>query len=188
MPPITLYFLQASRCIRTAWLLEELGLDYELVFSDRVNQKAPEDFKLASGNPLGKFPTIKDGKLTIGESGAINEYVSDTFDRTNSRVYLAFIVICARHTIKKGNCFPRIRLSASKSVSGFMRRKQPSLYTRWPFFTQGGMSKMCPKVHSKQQRSAWLLTCRTTCRGSRLSFRFLQVSFCAEIMSQPRTL
>jgi glutathione S-transferase len=51
MPPITLYFLQASRCIRTAWLLEELGLDYELVFSDRVNQKAPEDFKLASGNP-----------------------------------------------------------------------------------------------------------------------------------------
>ncbi|KAH3920719.1 hypothetical protein HBH56_008930 [Parastagonospora nodorum] len=81
MPPITLYFLQASRCIRTAWLLEELGLDYELVFSDRVNQKAPEDFKLASGNPLGKFPTIKDGKLTIGESGAINDYLCETYDK-----------------------------------------------------------------------------------------------------------
>lgn len=75
MPPITLYFLQASRSIRTAWLLEELGLDYEVKFSDRVNQKAPEEFKLASGNPLGKFPTIKDGNLTIGESGAISEYV-----------------------------------------------------------------------------------------------------------------
>jgi glutathione S-transferase len=75
MAPITLYFLQASRCIRTAWLLEELDLDYELVFSDRVNQKAPEEFKLASGNPLGKFPTLKDGKITVYESGAINEYV-----------------------------------------------------------------------------------------------------------------
>jgi glutathione S-transferase len=73
MPPITLYFLQASRSIRTAWLLEELGLDYDVRFSDRVNQKAPEQFKLDSGNPLGKFPTLKDGKLTIGESGAINE-------------------------------------------------------------------------------------------------------------------
>jgi glutathione S-transferase len=75
MPPITLYFLQASRSIRTAWLLEELGLDYEVKFSERVNQKAPEAFKLVSGNPLGKFPTLQDGKLTIIESGAINEYI-----------------------------------------------------------------------------------------------------------------
>ena len=74
MPPITLYFLQASRCIRTAWLLEELGLDYEVKFSDRTSaSKAPEDFKLASGNPLGKFPTIKDGDLIVYESGAISE-------------------------------------------------------------------------------------------------------------------
>lgn len=74
MPPITLYFLQSSRCIRTAWLLEELGLDYELKFSDRTPaSKAPEDFKLASGNPLGKFPTIKDGDLVVHESGAISE-------------------------------------------------------------------------------------------------------------------
>jgi glutathione S-transferase len=77
MPPITLWFLQASRSIRTAWLLEELGLDYDLKFSDRVNQKAPEQFKLDSGNPLGKFPTIKDGKLTICESGNITEYANE---------------------------------------------------------------------------------------------------------------
>ncbi|KAH7405689.1 glutathione S-transferase [Phaeosphaeria sp. MPI-PUGE-AT-0046c] len=81
MAPITLYFLQASRCIRIAWLLEELGLDYEVKFSDRENQKAPEEFKLASGNPLGKFPTIKDGKLTIGESGAITDYLCETYDK-----------------------------------------------------------------------------------------------------------
>ncbi|KAH9866349.1 hypothetical protein IAQ61_008354 [Plenodomus lingam] len=46
MPQITLWFLQASRSIRTAWLLEELGLDHDLKFSERANQKAPEDFKI----------------------------------------------------------------------------------------------------------------------------------------------
>jgi glutathione S-transferase len=76
MPPITLYFLQASRCIRTAWLLEELKLDYDLQFSDRTAaSKAPDEFKQASGNPLGKFPTLRDGERVVYESGAITEYV-----------------------------------------------------------------------------------------------------------------
>ena len=75
MPKITVFFLQASRCIRTVWLLEELGLPYEIEFADRENQKAPQPFKEKSGNPLGKFPTLTDGELTIFESGAITEYV-----------------------------------------------------------------------------------------------------------------
>ncbi|KAI8937466.1 hypothetical protein NX059_005186 [Plenodomus lindquistii] len=81
MPDITLWFLQASRCIRTAWLLEELGLDYNLKFSERVNQKAPEQFKLDSGNPLGKFPTLQDGNLTVCESGAISDYLCEKYDK-----------------------------------------------------------------------------------------------------------
>jgi hypothetical protein len=72
---ITLYFLQASRSIRIAWLLEELGLEYKSVFFPRENNKAPSDFKSQSGNTLGKAPCIKDGGLTIGESGAITEWV-----------------------------------------------------------------------------------------------------------------
>lgn len=75
MPDITLYFLQASRCIRTAWQLEELDLDYTLEFTDRENGKAPQHFKEASGDALGKFPLIKDGELIVTESGAIAEYV-----------------------------------------------------------------------------------------------------------------
>lgn len=74
MPPITLWFLQASRSIRTAWLLEELNLDYELKFSDRTaEKKAPPEFKKACKNPLGKFPTLWDGDLAVYESGAITE-------------------------------------------------------------------------------------------------------------------
>jgi glutathione S-transferase len=75
MPDITLYFLQASRSIRTAWQLEELGLDYKLEFSERENGKAPQHFKDASSDALGKFPLLKDGELVVGESGAIAEYV-----------------------------------------------------------------------------------------------------------------
>jgi len=79
-PPITLYFLQASRCIRTAWLLEALSLPYTVKFSDRVNNKAPQDFKSASGNPLGKFPTLVHGDTTVYESGAITEFLCEKYD------------------------------------------------------------------------------------------------------------
>jgi glutathione S-transferase len=71
--PVTVFFLQASRSIRTVWLLEELGVPYEVKFSNRVNQRAPQEFKDASENPMGKFPTIKDGDVTVFESGAITE-------------------------------------------------------------------------------------------------------------------
>jgi glutathione S-transferase len=72
MPQLTLWFLQASRCIRTAWLLEELGLDYKVEFSARENGVAPADFKKRAGG-LGKFPTLQDGDRYVYESGAIAE-------------------------------------------------------------------------------------------------------------------
>jgi hypothetical protein len=83
---ITLYFLQASRSIRIAWLLEELGLEYKSVFFPRENNKAPLDFKSQSGNTLGKAPSLKDGRLTIGESGAITECVSSSPSECNNGI------------------------------------------------------------------------------------------------------
>ncbi|KAK8165315.1 glutathione S-transferase [Phyllosticta citrichinensis] len=62
MPPITLYFLQSSRSIRTAWLLEELSLDYDVKFSGRMaDGRASQEDRDAVGTAMGKFPTIKDG-------------------------------------------------------------------------------------------------------------------------------
>ena len=75
-PDITLWFLQASRAIRIAWLLEELDLPYTLISSQRApNGLAPAEFQEKIPNPLGKSPTIKDGELVVTESGAIVEYV-----------------------------------------------------------------------------------------------------------------
>jgi len=48
-------------------------LPYKVEFANRVNQKAPQEFKDASGSGLGKFPTLKDGDLVVYESGAIIE-------------------------------------------------------------------------------------------------------------------
>ncbi|KAK1057353.1 hypothetical protein LTR33_013666 [Friedmanniomyces endolithicus] len=79
MAPIILYFLQASRSIRIAWLLEELGLDYEVKAAEREGQKAPQWIKDEAGG-LGKFPVLKDGEVFLYESGNITEYLCDKYD------------------------------------------------------------------------------------------------------------
>jgi glutathione S-transferase len=71
---ITVYFLGASRAIRAAWLLEELGLTYDLVSEDRAsNGLAMPEFQAKIPAPLKKSPTIKDGDIVVQESGAIME-------------------------------------------------------------------------------------------------------------------
>ncbi|KAF2709744.1 glutathione S-transferase [Pleomassaria siparia CBS 279.74] len=83
-PSITLWFLQASRSIRIAWLLEELHQDYNLKFFDRMsNMKAPDEFKSGCGNALGKAPSLQDGDVTVFESGAITEYLCEKYDEEN---------------------------------------------------------------------------------------------------------
>jgi glutathione S-transferase len=84
-PDITLHFLQASRCIRTAWQLHLLGLDYNLKFSDRENGLAPAAFKAGAGG-LGKFPTLEDHGRLIYESGNICEY-----DQTSNAILRFFL-------------------------------------------------------------------------------------------------
>lgn len=89
-PNITLYFLNASRSIRIAFLLEALDLPYTLVCAERApNGLAPPDFKArirAAGQPLGKSPTLVDGAIVISESGAIVEYLLDTYDTNHDLI------------------------------------------------------------------------------------------------------
>jgi len=71
---LTLHFAPMSRAVRSLWLLEELGLPYEL------NQMAfhPKDLKSDAHrkrHPLGRVPVLEDGDVTLWESGAITEYL-----------------------------------------------------------------------------------------------------------------
>ena len=69
-----LYFAPNSRAVRIAWLLEELGLSYEIekyLVGDRA-LRTPEYYKL---HPMGRVPVLEDGKVIIYESGAIVQYL-----------------------------------------------------------------------------------------------------------------
>lgn len=72
---ITVHHLGVSQSERIVWLMEELGLPYELRRYDRDPQTrlAPAAYKAL--HPMGTAPVITDGDLTLGESGAIMEYI-----------------------------------------------------------------------------------------------------------------
>jgi glutathione S-transferase len=77
---ITVHHLENSRSQRVLWLLEELKLPYEVrrYERDRKTMLAPPELRQV--HPLGKSPVVTDGELTVAESGAIVEYLLDTYD------------------------------------------------------------------------------------------------------------
>ncbi len=76
---IVVHHLNNSRSQRVLWLLEELGIEYEIKFYERdaKTMMAPESLRQV--HPLGKSPVITDADLAITESGAIIEYLVDRY-------------------------------------------------------------------------------------------------------------
>ena len=72
---IVVHHLNNSRSQRILWLLEELGLDYDIKRYQRDPKTMLAPPELRRIHPLGKSPVITDGDLTLAESGAIVEYV-----------------------------------------------------------------------------------------------------------------
>ncbi len=72
---ITIHHLNNSRSHRILWLMEELGLPYEIVHYQRDPQTRLAPPELRKVNPLGKAPVIVDDGRTVIESAAIVDYV-----------------------------------------------------------------------------------------------------------------
>jgi glutathione S-transferase len=72
---ITLHHLNNSRSQRILWLMEELGLPYEIQRYQRDPRTMLAPPSLRAVHPLGKSPVITDGELTLAESGAIIDYL-----------------------------------------------------------------------------------------------------------------
>ncbi|MBW4577332.1 MAG: glutathione S-transferase [Aphanothece sp. CMT-3BRIN-NPC111] len=76
---LTVHHLNNSRSQRILWLLEELGLEYEIKRYERDPKTMLAPASLREVHPLGKSPVITDGTLTIAESGAIVEYLVEHY-------------------------------------------------------------------------------------------------------------
>ena len=76
---IIVHHLNNSRSQRILWLLEELGLPYEIKRYQRDAKTMLAPPELLKVHPLGKSPVITDGGVTVAESGAIVEYLLDTY-------------------------------------------------------------------------------------------------------------
>ena len=74
---ITVHHLNNSRSQRILWLLEELGVPYELKRYQRDPATMLAPAALRAVHPLGKSPVITEGDLTLAESGAIIEYLAE---------------------------------------------------------------------------------------------------------------
>ena len=78
---ITVHHLNNSRSQRILWLLEELGIPYEIKRYQRDPKTMLAPPELRAVHPLGKSPVITDGEVTLAESGAIIEYLAERYDR-----------------------------------------------------------------------------------------------------------
>ena len=75
---MVVHHLRPSRAERILWLLEEIGLDYEVVTYERTPAfRSPPD--LFEVHPLGKSPVVVKGDLVLVESGAIVEYLVENY-------------------------------------------------------------------------------------------------------------
>lgn len=86
---LKLHFVSGTRAGRIAWLLEELGIEYELNHM-QFSAKDLKNDAYRKISPLGRIPVLEDGDVTIYESGAIVEY------------------ILARHTENNGGLKPEV--------------------------------------------------------------------------------
>jgi glutathione S-transferase len=76
---ILVHHLNNSRSQRILWLLEELGLPYEVKRYQRDAKTMLAPPELRAVHPLGKSPVISDGDVTLAESGAIIEYLAGKY-------------------------------------------------------------------------------------------------------------
>lgn len=82
---LTVHHLENSRSQRVLWLLEELGVEYQIERYGRDKQTSLAPPELKEIHPLSKAPVVVDNGVIVAESGAIIEYLVHTYDNGHLR-------------------------------------------------------------------------------------------------------
>lgn len=75
----TLYWCPQTRAARAMWMLEELGIDYDLKIIDVRDDVAKKDPDFLRASPMGKVPALNDGDAVLSDSAAICMYMADKY-------------------------------------------------------------------------------------------------------------
>jgi glutathione S-transferase len=75
---LVLYHHPFSRAATVVWMLEEVGVEYQLRFVD-FSAGAHKSAEFLALNPMGKLPTLSDGDEVVTEVAAIGLYLADRF-------------------------------------------------------------------------------------------------------------
>jgi glutathione S-transferase len=139
---ITVHHLNNSRSQRVLWLLEELGVLYEVkrYQRDAKTMLAPRELKQV--HPLGKSPMITDNGSTIAETGAIIEYLLEAYgdgrlipkpgtpERLRYTYWLHYAEGSAMTPLLLKLVFTHIPASAPGLMRGFLRTVMKQVQTR----------------------------------------------------------
>jgi glutathione S-transferase len=74
-----LFWAPQTRAQRGIWLLEEAGVEYEMVRIELGDEESRATEGFLEASPMGKVPALVDGEVSMAESAAICLYVADRY-------------------------------------------------------------------------------------------------------------
>lgn len=176
---ITVHHLNNSRSQRILWLLEELGLEYEVKRYERDPETMLAPDSLRSVHPLGKSPIITDEELTLAESGAIVEYLVERYDNgrlaplvgTSDRLRYTYWLHYA-----EGSAMPplvmQLIFNQVEEKSPFFLRPVAKVITRQvkQTYLEPQISQQLGYMEAELEKSTWFVGDEFTAADIQLSF------------------
>lgn len=181
---LIVHHLNNSRSQRVLWLLEELGIEYEIKYYERDAQTMLAPPELRQVHPLGKSPVITDGDITVAESGAITEYIvnhygngklipaPDTSERLRYTYWLHYAEGSAMPPLLMNLVLSRFGLGDSEGMGAFVA---PQIKLHYDY------------IESELQKNTWFVGEEFTAADIEMSFPLeLLVAQLKQIENRPK--
>jgi glutathione S-transferase len=177
---IFVHHLNNSRSQRVLWLLEELGIEYDIKFYERDSKTMLAPASLRQVHPLGKSPVITDAEVTVAESGAIIQYIverygngrlipeSGTPERLRYTYWLHYAEGSAMPPLVMNLIFNRFRTGDNRANNAFIA---PQIQLHFDY------------IETELGKSTWFVGEEFTAADIQMSFPLELVALQAELIS-----